>query len=105
MILETFKHTDCNFASPAFVMTMLTNRRVEDPRILWPDSASIGFDGYFYMNINQVRNDHSIRNLNFLANLISHSSSTRQIGTSELIYAQSLVPCSDSSSPTTAPRS
>jgi len=27
---------------------------VRDPRILWPDSASIGADGYFYMNINQL---------------------------------------------------
>ena len=36
---------------------MLTNYSVEDPRIIWPDSASIGFDGYFYMNINQVRNN------------------------------------------------
>ncbi|KAF2771917.1 hypothetical protein EJ03DRAFT_11438 [Teratosphaeria nubilosa] len=27
---------------------------VEDPRIIWPDGASIGFDGYIYMNINQL---------------------------------------------------
>jgi sugar lactone lactonase YvrE len=27
---------------------------VRDPRIIWPDSASIGTDGYFYMNINQL---------------------------------------------------
>jgi len=25
-----------------------------DPRVLWPDSASIGFDGYLYVNINQL---------------------------------------------------
>jgi len=31
-----------------------THTFVRDPRILWPDSASIGFDGYFYMNINQL---------------------------------------------------
>lgn len=29
-----------------------THGFVRDPRILWPDSASIGTDGYFYMNIN-----------------------------------------------------
>ena len=27
---------------------------VQDPRILWPDSASVGEDGYFYMIINQL---------------------------------------------------
>jgi sugar lactone lactonase YvrE len=27
---------------------------VRDPRILWPDSASVSEDGYFYMNINQL---------------------------------------------------
>ena len=31
-----------------------THGFVRDSRILWPDSASIGFDGYFYMNINQL---------------------------------------------------
>ncbi|GAB7337013.1 hypothetical protein MBLNU457_g2427t1 [Dothideomycetes sp. NU457] len=31
-----------------------TRTFVRDPRILWPDSATIGFDGYFYMNINQL---------------------------------------------------
>ena len=31
-----------------------THGFVRDPRILWPDSASIGADGYFYMNINQL---------------------------------------------------
>ena len=39
----------------ALVILTLTHFSVEDPRIIWPDSASIGFDGYFYMNINQVR--------------------------------------------------
>ncbi|KAF3018892.1 hypothetical protein E8E14_009440 [Neopestalotiopsis sp. 37M] len=27
---------------------------VRDPRIIWPDSANVGFDGYIYMNINQL---------------------------------------------------
>ena len=27
---------------------------VEDPRILWPDGASVGSDGYLYMIINQL---------------------------------------------------
>ncbi|KAK8217362.1 hypothetical protein M8818_001615 [Zalaria obscura] len=31
-----------------------TRTFVRDPRILWPDSASIAADGYFYMNINQL---------------------------------------------------
>ncbi|KAF2639622.1 hypothetical protein P280DRAFT_402525 [Massarina eburnea CBS 473.64] len=31
-----------------------THGYVRDPRIIWPDSASIGADGYFYMNINQL---------------------------------------------------
>lgn len=31
-----------------------THGWVRDPRIIWPDSASIGFDSYFYMNINQL---------------------------------------------------
>jgi sugar lactone lactonase YvrE len=31
-----------------------TKGYVRDPRIIWPDSASIGADGYFYMNINQL---------------------------------------------------
>ena len=31
-----------------------THSYVRDPRILWPDSASVGADGYFYMNINQL---------------------------------------------------
>lgn len=31
-----------------------TNGFLRDPRIIWPDGASIGFDGYIYMNINQV---------------------------------------------------
>lgn len=28
-----------------------THGWLSDPRIIWPDSASIGADGYFYMNI------------------------------------------------------
>ena len=31
-----------------------TRTFVRDPRILWPDSATIASDGYFYMNINQL---------------------------------------------------
>ncbi|OCL02529.1 hypothetical protein AOQ84DRAFT_392913 [Glonium stellatum] len=31
-----------------------THGYVRDPRIIWPDSASIGADGYFYVNINQL---------------------------------------------------
>ncbi|KAL8996031.1 MAG: hypothetical protein Q9188_006664 [Gyalolechia gomerana] len=27
---------------------------VRDPRIIWPDSANAGFDGYLYFNINQL---------------------------------------------------
>lgn len=32
----------------------LTKPFVRDPRIVWPDGASIGSDGYIYMNINQL---------------------------------------------------
>ncbi|KAI9706974.1 MAG: hypothetical protein M1820_004561 [Bogoriella megaspora] len=31
-----------------------THGYVRDPRIIWPDSASVGADGYFYVNINQL---------------------------------------------------
>jgi sugar lactone lactonase YvrE len=31
-----------------------THGYVRDPRIIWPDSASVAEDGYFYMNINQL---------------------------------------------------
>lgn len=31
-----------------------THAFLQDPRILWPDGASIGADGYIYLNINQV---------------------------------------------------
>ena len=31
-----------------------THSFVRDPRIIWPDGASIGADGYIYMNINQL---------------------------------------------------
>lgn len=27
---------------------------VRDPRIIWPDSSNVGFDGYIYFNINQL---------------------------------------------------
>lgn len=32
----------------------LTHAFVRDPRIIWPDGASVGADGYIYMNINQL---------------------------------------------------
>lgn len=31
-----------------------THPFVRDPRILWPDGASVGADGYIYLNINQL---------------------------------------------------
>lgn len=31
-----------------------TRAWVRDPRILWPDSASVGEDGWFYVNVNQL---------------------------------------------------
>ncbi|KAF4636930.1 hypothetical protein G7Y89_g1166 [Cudoniella acicularis] len=31
-----------------------TTPYVRDPRIIWPDSANVGFDGYIYFNINQL---------------------------------------------------
>lgn len=34
--------------------THLTTPYVRDPRILWPDSANVGWDGYIYFNINQL---------------------------------------------------
>lgn len=32
----------------------LTQPYVRDPRIIWPDSANVGWDGYIYFNINQL---------------------------------------------------
>lgn len=32
----------------------LTHPFLRDPRILWPDGATIGQDGYIYLNINQL---------------------------------------------------
>jgi len=32
----------------------LTKPFVRDPRMIWPDGASVGADGYIYMNINQL---------------------------------------------------
>jgi len=32
----------------------LTHGFVRDPRIIWPDGASVGSDGYIYLNINQL---------------------------------------------------
>jgi sugar lactone lactonase YvrE len=34
--------------------TLLTQGVVMDPRIIWPDGASVGEDGYMYLNINQL---------------------------------------------------
>jgi sugar lactone lactonase YvrE len=34
--------------------TLQTEPYVRDPRIIWPDGASIGEDGYMYLNINQL---------------------------------------------------
>lgn len=34
--------------------TLWTEPFVRDPRIIWPDGASIGEDGYMYLNINQL---------------------------------------------------
>jgi sugar lactone lactonase YvrE len=34
--------------------TLRTEGFVRDPRIIWPDGAAIGEDGYLYMNINQL---------------------------------------------------
>lgn len=34
--------------------TLLAEPYVRDPRIIWPDSSNVGFDGYIYFNINQL---------------------------------------------------
>ncbi|KAI2776301.1 major royal jelly protein-domain-containing protein [Daldinia loculata] len=34
--------------------TQLTVPYVRDPRIVWPDSANVGWDGYLYVTINQL---------------------------------------------------
>lgn len=34
--------------------TLRTEPFVRDPRIIWPDGATIGQDGYMYININQL---------------------------------------------------
>lgn len=34
--------------------TLQTEPFIRDPRILWPDGATIGEDGYMYLNINQL---------------------------------------------------
>lgn len=34
--------------------TLQAEPYVRDPRIIWPDSANVGFDGYIYFNINQL---------------------------------------------------
>lgn len=34
--------------------TLQAEAYIRDPRIFWPDSANVGFDGYIYLNINQL---------------------------------------------------
>lgn len=34
--------------------TLQAEPYVRDPRIIWPDSSNVGFDGYIYFNINQL---------------------------------------------------
>lgn len=34
--------------------TLQAEAYVRDPRIIWPDSANVGFDGYIYFNIHQL---------------------------------------------------
>jgi sugar lactone lactonase YvrE len=34
--------------------TLVTRPFLRDPRIIWPDGASVGEDGYMYLNINQL---------------------------------------------------
>ncbi|CZT05549.1 uncharacterized protein RCO7_08440 [Rhynchosporium graminicola] len=34
--------------------TLQTEPYIRDPRMIWPDSANVGFDGYIYFNINQL---------------------------------------------------
>ena len=34
--------------------TLRAEPYVRDPRIIWPDSANVGFDGYIYFNVNQL---------------------------------------------------
>lgn len=34
--------------------TLQSTPYIRDPRIVWPDSANVGFDGYIYFNINQL---------------------------------------------------
>jgi len=34
--------------------TLQTEPYIRDPRILWPDGATVGEDGYMYLNINQL---------------------------------------------------
>ncbi|OWP01897.1 hypothetical protein B2J93_4747 [Marssonina coronariae] len=34
--------------------TLQVEPYLRDPRIIWPDSANVGFDGYIYFNINQL---------------------------------------------------
>lgn len=34
--------------------TLQAEPYIRDPRIIWPDSSNVGFDGYIYFNINQL---------------------------------------------------
>jgi hypothetical protein len=47
----TLEHNAIYYYDPA---DLQTHSFVRDSRILWPDSASIGADGYIYFNINQL---------------------------------------------------
>jgi sugar lactone lactonase YvrE len=45
------EHNAVYYYDPA---TLLTEPFVRDPRIIWPDGATVGEDGYMYLNINQL---------------------------------------------------
>ena len=45
------EHNGIFYYDPALARTV---GFVRDPRIIWPDGASVGADGYIYMNINQL---------------------------------------------------
>ena len=45
------EHNAVYYYDPA---DLQTHTFIRDPRIMWPDSASVAEDGYFYVNINQL---------------------------------------------------
>lgn len=51
MYMSMPEQNSINIYNPA---TLQAELYVRDPRIIWADSLSIGGDGYFYMNINQL---------------------------------------------------